>query len=189
MSTTVCNSGEQECAAEEAAQAERALAPGEEGVAEEGCDGGGKGGKWVRILLMALVAGIFTYAGVLLVSNMLEPAVEYDMPSEPLADGVVLDCFTLGLDSERAAHMEAWAREVVETEFATALKEGRLMMRTQEGDVADIHKYGIDAETFVLREVRDGMEMAWQILIRAWELSGDEGAFKAYIAEQLRSVL
>ena len=157
------------------------------------CCGGAKGGSGLKTLLVILVLGLLAFAGIRQMEKATAPdaapAQEQPAATEPLANGVVLDYFTFGKRCDTCIRMETWAREAVESEFADALKEGRLVMRALDGDPATIQKYGLTAKSLVVRKIQDGKETSWQNLTRIWELNGDEAAYKAYIIEQVKQAL
>ena len=157
------------------------------------CCGGAKGGSGLKTLLVILVLGLLAFAGIRQMEKATTPDAaptqEQPAAAEPLANGVVLDYFTFGKRCDTCIRMETWAREAVESEFADALKEGRLIMRALDGDPATIQKYGLTAKSLVVRKIQDGKETSWQNLNRIWELNGDEAAYKAYIIEQVKQAL
>ena len=157
------------------------------------CCGGAKGGSGLKTLLVILVLGLLAFAGIRQMEKATAPDAsppqEQPSAAEPLANGVVLDYFTFGKRCDTCIRMETWAREAVESEFADALKEGRLVMRALDGDPATIQKYGLTAKSLVVRKIQDGKETSWQNLTRIWELNGDEAAYKANIIEQVKQAL
>lgn len=185
-----CGCGDNEnaacCNAEENAANERQDGCG---CSNGSCCGGAKGGNGCKTLLVLLVLGLLTFAGIRQLEKTTPSQTEAAVTTEPLSNGVVLDYFTFGKRCATCVRMEAWTKEAVEAEFADALKEGRLIMRTQDGDPATIQKYGLTTKSLVLRKVQNGKESAWQNLDRIWELSTDEAAYKSYIAEQVKKAL
>ena len=157
------------------------------------CCGGAKGGSGLKTLLVIIVLGLLAFAGIRQMEKATAPdnapAQEQPAATEPLANGVVLDYFTFGKRCDTCIRMETWAREAVESAFADALKDGRLIMRAQDGDPATIQKYGLTAKSLVIRKIQDGKEVSCQNLNRIWELNGDEAAYKAYIIEQVKQAL
>ena len=163
------------------------------GGEEPCCCGGAKGGSGLKTLLVIIVLGLLAFAGIRQMEKATAPDAappqEQPAATEPLVNGVVLDYFTFGKRCDTCVRMETWAREAVESAFADALKEGRLLLRASDGDPATIQKYGLTAKSLVLRKIQDGKETTWQNLSRIWELNGDEAAYKAYIIEQVKQAL
>ena len=155
------------------------------------CCGGSKGGSGLKTLLVILVLGLLAFAVIRHLEKSTAPEPPSDSPAaaQPVNDGVVLDYFTFGQRCVTCVRMETWAREAVEAEFADDIKNGRLALRTQEGDPATLRKYGLTAKSLVLRNVANGKESSWRNLDRIWELNGDEAAYKAYIIENVRQAL
>ena len=166
---------------------------GDCGCGGASCCGGAKGGSGLKTLLVIIVLGLLAFAGIRQMEKGTAPdaAPTQEQPAapEPLANGVVLDYFTFGKRCDTCIRMETWAREAVETSFADALRDGRLIMRASDGDPATIQKYGLTAKSLVIRKIQDGKETSWQNLNRIWELNGDEAAYKAYIIEQVKQAL
>ena len=167
--------------------------PGDCGCGGASCCGGAKGGSGLKTLLVILVLGLLAFAGIRQMEKATAPDAtptqDQATAPEALANGVVLDYFTFGKRCDTCVRMETWAREAVESEFADALKEGRLIMRASDGDPAAIQRYGLTAKSLVIRKMQDGKEVSWQNLNRIWELNGDEAAYKAYIIEQVKQAL
>lgn len=164
---------------------------GDCGCGGASCCGGDKGGSGLKTLLVIIVLGLLAFAGLRQLEKEQDaaPTQEQTAVPEPLANGVVLDYFTFGKRCDTCIRMETWAREAVESAFADALKDGRLIMRASDGDPATIQKYGLTAKSLVVRKIQDGKETSWQNLNRIWELNGDEAAYKAYIIEQVKQAL
>lgn len=163
------------------------------GSDEPCCCGGAKGGSGLKTLLVIIVFGLLAFAGIRQMEKATAPDAaptqEQPAAAEPLANGVVLDYFTFGKRCDTCVRMETWAREAIETAFADALRDGRLIMRASDGDPATIQKYGLTVKSLVVRKIQDGKETSWQNLSRIWELNGDEAAYKAYIIEQVKQAL
>ena len=172
------------------AQADTAAGPAPQGGC---CCGGAKGGNGLKTLLVIIVLGLLAFAGIRQMEKATAPEATptQDLPAapEPLANGVVLDYFTFGKRCDTCVRMETWAREAVESAFADALRDGRLILRASDGDPATIQKYGLTAKALVVRKIQDGKETSWQNLNRIWELNGDEAAYKAYIVEHVKQAL
>jgi len=143
--------------------------------------------------LLILAAACLVY---LAVSAALGPASD-DPPAEgapaELADGVIVTYFLTDIRCPTCHQIEAYTREAVETGFADALREGRLMWRTVNTDREDnkhfIDDYGLTAKAVVLSRRQGGQEVDWKNLDRIWDLVGDKDAFTAYIRDEVAAFL
>jgi len=87
--------------------------------------------------------------------------------------------------------IEATAKEVVETQFAKELKEGRLewkAMNFQEHeDLAQ--RYNIASSSLVIVSKHGGGDVKFENLEDVWTLVGDKPAFVAYVQKAIISAL
>lgn len=88
--------------------------------------------------------------------------------------------------------MEKYAREAVEESFGDDARSGRVQWQAVNYDEpANEHfvkQYELFASALVLASGQADVQR-WQKLERIWDLVGDEPAFKAYVAEQVTSML
>lgn len=89
--------------------------------------------------------------------------------------------------------MEQYAREAIEDEFPAREGAGRLQWLAVNYDEAAhehfVAKYQLVASTIVIAARAANDEETWRKLDRAWDLVGDEPAFKRYVVEEVTSML
>ncbi len=89
------------------------------------------------------------------------------------------------------SQIEWLARELVDSEFATELADGRLAFRTVDymRDTALARKYNIAASTIVVTRMEDGVEKGFQRLDDVWTKVNDREAFFVYVRAAIRASL
>jgi len=87
--------------------------------------------------------------------------------------------------------IEWFARELVESEFATELADGRLEFRTVDymRDMDFARKYNISSSTIVLSRLEDGVETGFQRLDEVWTKTRDRDEFLDYVRTAIRKSL
>lgn len=89
--------------------------------------------------------------------------------------------------------IEAYAKEAIETRFASALADGTITWEVVNMDEVwnadDARHYGLLRSSLVLAEVLDGEEQDYSILDRTWELTGDKDLFLDYVESEVELVL
>ena len=85
--------------------------------------------------------------------------------------------------------LETYSSEAVQDRFQDALHNGVLVWRVLNVDEpANQHytnDYQLYTKSLILSEMKDGKEVRWKNLDKIWELVGDEGAFKDYVASEI----
>lgn len=85
--------------------------------------------------------------------------------------------------------IERGARRAVEAEFARRLADGELELRTRNTDRPEhahlVDDFGLVASSLVVT-TGDGTDYA--VLDRVWQLVGDDAAFDAYVAAEIRRI-
>lgn len=140
---------------------------------------------WKKLVLWG-VAGFVAVCGI---RYMNKQQAQEDAPAAqaPAAAGSVqVVYYTFGARCPTCMRMEQWAGEAVEQELAQEVSAGRVSFSTRDADAATVQKYGLTTKTLMLH--RAGTEEVLN-LGRIWELSGDEAAFKAYVAGETRKFL
>lgn len=87
--------------------------------------------------------------------------------------------------------VESLAEELVRTEFAEAVKAGRLEWRVadfqENGELAD--RYKVAGNMIVVARFRDGKEVESRRLDRVMELVNNRGEFLSYVRKAVRELL
>lgn len=87
--------------------------------------------------------------------------------------------------------IESMAKEVVETDFAEALADGRLewqVVNFQENTALG-RQYGVGTSTLVISKIQDGKEVQFQRLDEVWQKISNPQAFKQYVDEMVKLYL
>jgi len=87
--------------------------------------------------------------------------------------------------------IEATAKEVIETKFAQAIKDGRMEWKTAnfQEDEELAKRYNIASSTLVLVERKGGKDVRFEKLEEAWTLVDNKPAFVAYVENAIKSYL
>ncbi len=87
--------------------------------------------------------------------------------------------------------IEAMAGELVRTDFAKELADGRIEWRKVnfQGDEDLAKRYNVASSTVVVVRLRDGKETGHQNLDRVWTLSGNRDEFARYVSGAIREAL
>jgi len=87
--------------------------------------------------------------------------------------------------------IEKFTKLALEENFDKELKNGDIewkMVNVDEpGNKHFVKDYKLITKSVVLSDVKDGKEKSWKNLEKVWDLLGDEGKFKKYIADEVRS--
>jgi|GEM_PF-928867 len=88
---------------------------------------------------------------------------------------------------------EAYAKEAVETGFASELQSGKVTFRVVNYDRPENRHYQSDyqvvAPTVVLAKWRDGKQVDWRNLNEVWEYVNDKPGFLSLVQNHLREIL
>jgi hypothetical protein len=89
--------------------------------------------------------------------------------------------------------IERSARDVISLDFADDLASGRLAWRAvnfeTSGNEHYVEDYGLAAQSLVLSEYRDGVQIRWKNLEKVWETIGDQERFRAYVNGEVKAFL
>lgn len=178
-------------APEVAAQADTAAPEGCGcGSGNGACCGGApqSGSGWKKAVVW--VAALLVLLAVVKIINRQNTASGSDAAAAvSLRNGVKVVYYEYGARCITCIRMEKWTDEVIHQDFSSELKEGRLSFRAVPADEAAVEKYGLTTKSLIVKVQENGKEDRWLNLDRIWDLSGDEAAFKAYVAESIRKQL
>jgi len=92
-------------------------------------------------------------------------------------------CFTL----------ENFAKSVVETDFADAIKSGKLEWKTVNIEDKGNEHFGSDYKLYtksvIVSTQKDGKELSWKNLDKIWTLVGDQKEYMDYIRNEVKACL
>lgn len=118
-----------------------------------------------------------------------QPAAEQPADARNPASYLKLTYFTFGARCPTCVRMEKWALESVVETFPDALAAGTLAFGSSPATPETVARYGLTTKSLMLLRMDGGNEISSRNLDRIWELSGDERAFKSYVAEAVRAEL
>ena len=89
--------------------------------------------------------------------------------------------------------LENFAKSVVETDFADAIKKGKLEWKTinvdEKGNEHFTDDYKLYTKSVIVSTVKDGKELSWKNLDQIWQLVHDEGIYREYIRNEIKACL
>ncbi len=107
----------------------------------------------------------------------------------PDADMNIVYYFMTSQRCPSCMKIEAFTKEALDNDYASALNKGELDWRIIEVDNrANIHfvkKYELVTKSVVLSKVRDGKEVEWRNLDQVWQLLDDKDQFENYVTTEV----
>jgi hypothetical protein len=89
--------------------------------------------------------------------------------------------------------LEGYAKSVVESDFADAIKKGQLEWKTVNVDDRGNEHFNNDYKLFtksvIVSTVKDGKEASWKNLDKIWELVRKEDKYREYIRSEVKACL
>lgn len=114
-------------------------------------------------------------------------------PAPAPADGVHVYYLHGDVRCPTCRTIEAYAKEAVETGFASELQSGKVTWQVVNYDQPENRRYSIDyqvvAPTVVITKWEGGKQVDWRNLSEVWEYVGDKPAFLALVQRHLREML
>jgi len=115
-------------------------------------------------------------------------------PSAPLPDdAVVVTYFLTDVRCPTCLKIEAYTKEVVETGFADAVADGRVVWRAvntdEPGNKHFLDDYQLATKSVVVSVRRGGNEVTWKNLAGIWHEVGVKEDFLAYIRTEVAAAL
>lgn len=153
-----------------------------------------KGSLWQRLIVWAVV--ILIAVAAIKLANRKAKQADAAANATTTADVAALKAnrvdvvyYRYGTRCATCARMEQWACEAVTSQFKDEANQGVLFWNSVPASQEDVNRYGLTSKSIVVKSVRDGTETTWKNLDRIWDLSGDEAAFKQYVAQGIRDAL
>jgi hypothetical protein len=89
--------------------------------------------------------------------------------------------------------LENYAKSEVETDFASAVKHGKLEWKTVNVETAGNEHFGDDYKLYtksvIVSTLKDGKEVSWKNLDQIWQLVHEEDKYRAYIKNEVKACL
>lgn len=108
---------------------------------------------------------------------------------EGLQDGLIVYYFHSNTRCPTCRSIEAQARQIVETDYAAPLAEGKVVWKTlnyeQPANAELAKKFDIQVPVVVLARVEQGKIAEWDRLDQVWALVGDPPAYEQYVRGEL----
>jgi len=148
----------------------------------------------VGIVLLVFAAASLVYLVAAEVSKTDEPADAGGAPPTDLPDdAVVVTYFLTDVRCPTCIKIEAYTKEAVETGFADALADGRIVWRTvntdEPGNKHFLDDYQLATKAVVVSVRRGGKEVTWKNLQDIWYEVGVKDDFLAYIRTEVAAAL
>lgn len=87
--------------------------------------------------------------------------------------------------------LENFAKSEVETDFAEAIKNGKLEWKTinveEKGNEHFADDYKLYTKSVIVSTAKDGKELSWKNLDKIWQLVQDEKTYRDYIAKEVKA--
>lgn len=149
--------------------------------------------SWLKWSLVAVAV-----AGAAVSIRMAQSA--FDMPATApavvtLRPGVVPEVtrvtyFSSDVRCMTCVRIERLTREVVERNFASELRSGRVTFQIVNldgpGNAHFVRDYRLISKTVIVSDLAGGEEIGWENLQQVWTKHRDEQAFEAYVVEAVR---
>ncbi len=148
----------------------------------------------VGIVLLVFAAASLVYLVAAELSKSGESADAGGAPSAPLPDdAVVVTYFLTDVRCPTCLKIEAYTKEAVETGFADAVADGRLVWRAvntdEPGNKHFLDDYQLATKSVVVSVRRGGNEVTWKNLEDIWYEVGVKEDFLAYIRTEVAAAL
>jgi hypothetical protein len=89
--------------------------------------------------------------------------------------------------------LETYAKSVVETDFADAIRNGTVEWKTvnveDKGNEHFSTDYKLYTKSVIISTVKDGKESSWKNLDQIWTLVGDQTKYQDYIRKEVKACL
>lgn len=89
--------------------------------------------------------------------------------------------------------IEQLTQEAVTSGFQHEIKDGRLVLKIvnvdDKGNEHFMKDYGLQMQSVVIAETKDGLQLQWKNLDLIWDLVGDKQAFIKYIQDETHAYL
>jgi hypothetical protein len=89
--------------------------------------------------------------------------------------------------------LENCAKSEIEADFSDAIKTGRLEWKIinveEAGNEHFVNDYKLYTKSVIVSTVKDGRELSWKNLDKIWQLVHDEGKYRQYIRDEVKTCL
>ena len=89
--------------------------------------------------------------------------------------------------------LESYAKSVVENDFSSAIKNGKLEWKTvnveDKGNEHFANDYKLYTKSVIVSTQKDGKESSWKNLDQIWTLVGDQTKYMEYIHNEVKACL
>jgi hypothetical protein len=121
-------------------------------------------------------------AGVLMVSML-----GCGGPPEPARTEVVYFHRTVRCPS--CVTIENWAKSAVAPDVEAGRVAWQVFNLDEPANTQFEDRYGLMAQSVVVREIKGGKETRWKNLEKVWDLLEDEAVFKKYVQDEVRAFM
>ncbi len=107
--------------------------------------------------------------------------------SEPARVEVVYFYRTIRCPS--CIQIEEWTKSAVAGDVAAGRVTWQTLNLDEPSNVQFEDRYGLMAQSVVVREIRGGKETRWKNLDKVWDLLDDEAVFRKYILDEVHGFI
>jgi len=121
-------------------------------------------------------------------------SIKTDTAKAPVADSkIIVYYFHNNMRCPTCYKLENYAKSVVESDFADAIKKGRMEWKTvnvdDKGNEHFNDDYKLYSKSVIISTIKDGKETSWKNLDKIWELVHEEGKYREYIRSEMKACL
>ena len=85
--------------------------------------------------------------------------------------------------------LEAWAKSAAAADVASGRVTWQVLNLDEPGNAQFEDRYGLTAQSVVVRKMQGGQETRWKNLDKVWDLLEDEAVFTKYVQDEVRAFL
>ena len=112
---------------------------------------------------------------------------------EGVTNRVIVTYFHGDVRCATCKKLEAYAKNAIESGFASELADSSLVWRTVNYDEDEnqhyIDDYKLFTKSLIISRSVKGAEVGWRNLDKIWELVNDEGKYTAYVQDEIRKFM
>ena len=85
--------------------------------------------------------------------------------------------------------IEDWAKSAVAPDVEAGRVTWQVLNLDEPGNAQFEDRYGLTAQSVVVREMQGGQETRWENLDKVWDLLEDEAAFTKYVQDEVHAFM
>ena len=113
--------------------------------------------------------------------------------SIPSTEKIIVYYFHGNMRCYTCYNLENYAKSEVESDFADAIKRGKLEWKTVNVETAGNEHFADDYKLYtksvIISIIKDGKEVSWKNLDQIWQLVHEENKYREYIKKEVAACL